>query len=107
MAKYRLKPIVIEAWQWDGKPLRFETTPGWLLKAKQDWPLPGGIKISACPGSTECSMVIMGSKREVTAWKGDWLVRGIAVRALFRIREDLFEFIYDKVEDEARETEVE
>ena len=85
MAKYRKKPVVIEAVQWDG-------TNGDLIKEwgkgfrKIEYDLkPAILRIYTLEGVMEASL-------------GDWVIKGIKGE-LYPCKPDIFEATYEKVED--------
>lgn len=98
MAKYRKKPVVIEAWQWDGTWFKFETTPGWLLAAQQHWPLPNGVRYRSACNEEDAAVDIATLEGIMTAQEGDWIIRGIKGE-LYPCKPDIFEATYEPVED--------
>lgn len=86
MAKYRKKPVVIEAWQWDG----FSTAPerpAWLR----------GSKVMA--DHNEQILIIRTLEGDMTAIKGDWIIQGVKGE-LYPCKPDIFAATYDPADDQ-------
>ena len=88
MAKYRKKPVVIEAVQWmpESKP---EHCPGWLANLLGEYPeafnpADGTLKIRTLEG-------------EMTARPGDWIIKGIKDE-VYPCKADIFAATYEPAE---------
>lgn len=89
MSKYRKKPIIIEAEQWDGtdksllKIHQLKTTPpvaqAWCLRQGQQLELP----------TLEGTML---------AGIGDWIICGVKGE-IYPCKPDIFEATYEKIDD--------
>jgi hypothetical protein len=90
--KYRKKPIVIEAFQWTGDQTQLED-PDWACKAVED----GTIYFEGPDTSVE--MKIETLEGELTASKGDYIIKGINGE-LYPCKPDIFEKTYELVIDE-------
>lgn len=86
MAKFRKRPVVIEAWLWDGK-----TQPA-------DWP--AWIDGYDCDGDfvewnvKSGNMWIPTLEGVHTASPGDWIIKGVAGE-LYPCKPDIFELTYE------------
>jgi hypothetical protein len=86
MAKFRKKPVVIEAAQWDGKmttvePLLARST---VTEIGQDF--------------LEPDLIIPTLEGEMRAKVGDWIILGVAGE-LYPCKPDIFEATYEPAED--------
>jgi hypothetical protein len=81
MALYRKKPVVIEAWQWDGKS---------YLPDRPDWLNRGHIAVS----HSEQTITIYTLEGTMTAEKGDWIIRGVKGE-IYPCKPDIFEATYE------------
>mgnify|MGYP001577226084 CR=1 FL=1 len=84
--KFRKKPVVIDAVQWDGKLTTVE-------------PLLIGAGISHVDqelGSTE--LFIPTLEGTMTASVGDWIIRGV-MGEIYPCKDDIFRMTYESVED--------
>lgn len=86
--KYRKKPVVIEAWQWNGQDQR--EWPNWI----EDWERDGRY---VTWNSASEEMTIPTLEGDHTATKGDWIIRGIKGE-LYPCKPDIFEATYEPVE---------
>ena len=82
MAKYRKKPVVIEAVQWDGKAF--------------DGAFPGDIGDVTFAGRTLLIATLEGT---MTASPGDYIIRGVQGE-LYPCKPAIFEATYDLVPDD-------
>lgn len=89
MAKYRKKPVIIEAFQWTGGPDQTED-PEWIveaLRARTAWVENNGphgritLKIKTLEGT-------------MTAFQGDWIIQGVKGE-LYPCKPDIFEATYE------------
>ena len=86
MARYRKKPIVVEALQFDGTNARF-------IAEMFGWDYAGDTEPSD-------ALVIETLEGDVTAQVGDWVIKGI-VGEPYPCRADVFEATYELVASEA------
>jgi hypothetical protein len=100
--RYIKKPVVIDAWQWNGGPLDVNGVPDWLRRAVlQDQ----AVMLS-------CDSSAFGDRRHVVRIQtlegvmhaniGDWIVRGIKGE-FYPVRDDIFQETYrpaDPVNDD-------
>ena len=90
MAKYRKKPIVIEAWQsFDGAGTHTEIWPQWIIDALRD----GTIYAD---GDQTKIRTLEGDQHVVS--NGDWIIRGIKGE-LYACKPDIFEQTYEQVKE--------
>ncbi len=82
MAKYRKKPIVIEAFQWTGKP---QTYPDWIKEAR----------LTQNEGGAVC-MEIKTLEGTMLARPGDWIIKGVKGE-LYPCKPDIFAATYEAV----------
>ena len=82
MAKFRKKPVVIEAWQLpmrDAETIQFDEDPNIIFKRE------GGMIVEAIVSTLEGVM---------TASVGDWIIRGVKGE-LYPCKPDIFAATYD------------
>lgn len=90
MAKYRKKPIVIEAFQ-----VKFPTTltcislPEWLYQSD---------KVHIYCLENNSYIKISTFEGDMKAYENDWIIKGINGE-LYPCKADIFEKIYDRVEE--------
>jgi hypothetical protein len=97
MAKFRKKPVVIEAVQWTGRRVAGDC-PAWLSAALH---LPG------VPDTTPGAVMRIGDEVHigtlegvVRAQPGDWIIQGVKGE-LYPCRDDIFRMTYEGVTDAA------
>lgn len=89
MAKYRKKPVVIEAWQWNGSTL--SDANNFVIDYKMPFPaLVGCLK-------NMTGLIIPTLEGDHVAQKGDWILKGVAGE-YYPCKPDIFEATYEKVE---------
>ncbi len=104
MAKYRKKPIVIEAFQmtlerrWDNSEW-----PTWLQEAWQREPGMNAVWIDPSapisPGHRSADQLVCGTLEGIhTITFGDWIIKGVAGE-LYPCKPDIFEQTYEAVEE--------
>ena len=89
MSKYRKKPVVIEAFQYDGDLMDRDGeyyVPKWAVKAYQD-----GVMYFVGP-----ELYITTLEGVYHASVGDYIIRGVKGE-LYPCKPDIFEKTYDKV----------
>ena len=89
--RYRKKPVVIEAKQWDGLAFNILNGP-W--RDFLGWPDAG--KIYAC-GETGQNLAIETLEGKMIASPGDWIIRGVKGE-FYPCKPDIFEATYEPVE---------
>jgi hypothetical protein len=82
MAKFRKKPVEIEAWQWDGNA---------AVDARPDWVRARGYQMT-----TDRELVIPTLAGVRYAARGDWIIRG-ALGEIYPCKPHIFEATYDAV----------
>jgi hypothetical protein len=87
MAKYRKKPVVIEAFQWFGDH-RQEEDPEWIVEA---------IKRSEVYFVGQ-DMLINTLEGTMTCDEGDYVIQGVKGE-IYPCKPDIFALTYEKVED--------
>jgi len=92
MAKYRKKPVVIEAHLWDGNSTKF---PPWLDEAV----IADRVELAGS-GSDDMVLEIKTLEGTMIANLGDWIIKG-AAGELYPCRPDIFEATYESVEEQA------
>ena len=80
--KYRKKPVVIEAWQWDGST-DLARAPEWLVEKVPHWS-PKSIMIPTLEGN-------------MSARPGDWIIRGVKGE-VYPCHPDIFAATYEPAE---------
>jgi len=83
MARYRKKPVVIEAVLWDGKLSTLEPLGSFTGTVSQDL-LSDTLQIQTLEG-------------EMTAQVGDWIIKGVK-QELYPCKPDIFEATYELAE---------
>lgn len=86
MARYRKKPIVIEAFKWTGGPDQIEE-PIWICDAIRT----GHVKISDERGG---GLLIKTLEGVMTANVGDWIIKGVNGE-IYPCKPDIFEKTYE------------
>jgi hypothetical protein len=90
MAKFRKKPVVIEAVQFDGTP-----ESGLAVFAAFD--IPNGKFLPNYPDlSRDCHLSIPTLEGVMTASPGDWIIRGVQGEC-YPVKPDIFEATYEAV----------
>lgn len=87
MTKFRKKPVVIEAVQWNNKKIICPPGPIWFVEAEEN----GIIKLVGT------SLFISTLEGEMRADSGDWVIKGINGE-IYPCKPDIFEKTYEKVE---------
>lgn len=90
MAKYRKKPVIIEAWQFTKENFK-KGTPNWIKKNKRDatlWSQYGGEVIGGEINTLEGIHQIK---------ENDYIIKGVKGE-LYPCKPDIFEKTYEKVE---------
>ena len=88
MAKYRKKPVVIEAVQWTGD--NFEEIQKMLINADEN------RVIMPHPNEDEDSLLIATLEGEMRADKGDYIIKGVKGE-FYPCKPDIFEATYERV----------
>lgn len=91
MAKYRKKPIVIEAFKWTGDINQTED-PEWINKAIEK-----GLVWFNDVGTKDVTMEIKTLEGNHIANRGDYIIKGIAGE-LYPCKSDIFKATYERIE---------
>ncbi len=91
MAKYRKKPVVIEAFRWTGGPDQTED-PLWITAAIKDGTV--WFDNDTEPGTCLCIKTLEGDH---LARQGDFIIQGVQGE-LYPCKPDIFDLTYEKVE---------
>ena len=86
MQKFRKKPVVIEAWQWDGSDMW--EWPDWMREYEMDHAV-----IEFTPDETR--LMIPTLEGQHLANKGDWIIKGIKGE-LYPCKPDIFAATYEQ-----------
>ena len=96
MSKYRKKPVVIDAEQWDGKADGATPIIDWVLSN-------GGTATYQCDGTGECPgteashyLVIETLEGSMRASSGDYVIKGVQGE-FYPCKPDIFAETYEKV----------
>lgn len=92
MAKYRKKPVVIEAFEWTGGPDQTED-PVWACDAIRD-----GKIFFEDSGTPDVKLKIHTLEGVMTADLGDYIIQGIKGE-IYPCKPDIFEATYEKVNE--------
>ena len=90
MAKYRKKPVIVEAFQWTGGPDQTDDPP-WIVEAMEQ----GDVCIMLERGGV--AMYIETLEGTHMARPGDWIIKGIQCE-LYPCKPDIFEATYERCE---------
>lgn len=90
MAKYRKKPVVIEAFRWTGGPDQTED-PEWIIDAIRS----GAATFPNC-GTKDVKLKIATLEGTMTADVGDFIIKGVS-NEIYPCKPDIFELTYEKV----------
>lgn len=95
MGKYRKKPVVIEAFKYDGdlKGKNGWYVPEWAVQAYEDGVL---FFDSATPNSPPCELFIKTLEGNMMANVDDFIIRGVNGE-LYPCKPDIFEKTYEEV----------
>lgn len=96
--KYRKKPVVIEAVQFDGGADSFDHIWDWMDGNRNDSPMCG---YSGPDGEHPESFGIRTPEGTMTAHPGDWIIKGVKGE-FYPCKDEIFKLTYDRV-DEAQE----
>ena len=99
MAKYRKRPVVIDAWQWDGTRESVEDVdtpplPPWLSEALDN----GNVALRHV-GQSLIWLDVWTPEGRMKAGDGDWIIRGVKGE-LYPCKPDIFAMTYEAVSDE-------
>lgn len=86
MPKFRKKPVVIEAVQWNNQKIVCPPGPEWFAEAEEK----GVIRLSGQ------SLVIRTLEGDVTASPGDWIIQGVHGE-LYPCKPDIFAKTYEPI----------
>lgn len=98
MARYRKKPVEVEARQWDGTSEGATNIIDWIIGH-------GGTACYACVDTDRCaefdgdsphSIRIDTLEGPITASLGDWIIKGVAGE-FYPCRDDIFAATYEAV----------
>ncbi len=97
MAKYRKKPVVIEAFQYDGDLMTVNAgyyVPNWAQKAHKE----GTIFFDALGKKSPCEMFVKTLEGNHHASVGDYIIQGVQGE-IYPCKPDIFEKTYVKVNE--------
>jgi len=87
--KFRKKPVVIEAHQWDGSVPNAQLIVGWIQQ--------GGAAASVSPGWHSVDRInIPTLEGTITAIAGDWIICGVKGE-FYPCKPDIFAATYEEV----------
>jgi len=90
MAKYRKKPVIVDAFRWTGDRDQIED-PEWIVEAIKS----GKVRFSE-DGE---SLLVDTHEGILMANQGDYIIRGIQGE-IYPCKPDIFEATYEQVEEE-------
>ncbi len=91
--KFRKKPVVIEAIQWNGKDLPLDKSPQWLIDAVMKTPGDMGNIFKV-----DDSLLVYTLEGTMYANPGDWIIQGVKGE-LYPCKPDIFEKTYEALID--------
>lgn len=100
MAKYRKKPVVIEAFKWTGGHDQTED-PTWIVEALKT----GEATIVGTSDMKVCVMQIKALEGTMTASPGDYIIKGVQGE-ICPCKPDIFEKTYVSVDEASNEITV-
>lgn len=90
MARYRKKPVVIDAWRWEGDP---KVLLDMLQAGEKDYVYPQGMRYNE-----ETKTVLVETLEGTMACNvGDWIIRGISGE-FYPIKDAIFRATYEEVQ---------
>jgi hypothetical protein len=90
--QYRKKPVVIEAFQYNGK-MPGHTVPEWFYQAISE----GKVRLYGHLHDGRCSVDIKTLEGTMTADPGDWIIQGLKGE-LYPCKPEIFKMTYEKVQ---------
>lgn len=96
MAKFRKKPVEIDAWQVPtfeagAYPISSFNAPQWLLEAEKD----GLVRVVLRPAQSDWALIdIETLEGTMTASPGDWIIKGVKGE-LYPCKPDVFAMTYE------------
>ncbi|OMF48602.1 hypothetical protein [Paenibacillus peoriae] len=91
MAKYRKKPVVIDAFQWTGD-IDQKEDPEWAVQAIKR----GVIRFDKL-GTSDVTMIVSTLEGPLRAKRGDYIIRGVKGEC-YPCKPDIFEQTYEVIE---------
>lgn len=99
MAKFRKKPVVIEAVQWDGR----EETARAFIGGEYGTTWWFEIPIGERPPESTSRIIIATLEGSHIGDVGDWIIKGVKDE-FYPIKDDIFKATYEEVADAAQES---
>lgn len=98
MARYRKKPVEIEAVQWDGTAEGATPIINWILSsdATATYRCSDPDRCARTDGVTPHAIQICTLEGDMTASCGDWIIRGVQGE-FYPCKPDIFEATYEEV----------
>lgn len=100
MARYRKKPVEIDAWQFNGWDDSWPANvPDWITEVERVYSRsqPGDVRRELHPIDATPILVIVTLEGEMIASAGSWIIRGVTGE-LYPCRDDVFQKSYEAVE---------
>ncbi len=98
MARFRKKPVVIEAWHWLFNNKQ-EKDPVWIITALGKWPDMGGIAFD--PDHPDGPRIAIATLEGVmVAIPKDYIIQGVKGE-LYACKPDIFKMTYESAESES------
>ena len=95
MAKYRKKPVVIEAFKWTGDETQMED-PEWIVEAIKNKIVRIEFEPDLIKGEALPFLLIKTLEGEMRANIGDYIIKGVADE-MYPCKPDIFEKTYEAV----------
>lgn len=94
--KFRKKPVMIEAWKWEGGKFQL-TVPAWMLDYDLQALAPN-VRVTArqIRLQQDGTLSIPTLEGEMTAQIGDWIIRGVKGE-VYPCKPDIFALTYEEV----------
>ena len=94
--KFRKKPVVIEAWKWEGEPCR-EKWPAWL----EQYRYLGRKALEVWTKDIISSLTIPTLEGDMCAAPGDWIILGVKGE-IYPCKPDIFALTYEPAPEGGR-----
>lgn len=97
---YRKRPVIVEAFRWDGKSGMDWSAPEWLKKAATDRKNRKKRRIFFELDNGEIAIMIKTLEGTMTARSGDWIIRGVEGE-IYPCKDSVFMATYEPVHPES------
>lgn len=94
--RFRKKPVVIDAMQWDGTAAGASPIIDWILSSDGSAKYScADVRPSGCPGTEDAHLLMISTlEDDMRASLGDWVIRGVAGE-FYPCKPDIFAATYE------------